>query len=67
MEEKIEMLADALEWEASKVSPQTPLDELGWDSMSMMTVIAVARAAGKMISGDQIRAMVKVGDILAAI
>lgn len=67
MEEKIEMLADALEWDASKMTPETPLDELGWDSMAMMTVIAVGRAAGKTISGDQIRAMVTVGDVLAAI
>lgn len=67
MEEKIEMLADALEWDASKMSPETHLDEFGWDSMAMMTVIAVARASGKTVSGDQIRAMVTVGDLLAAI
>lgn len=67
MEEKIEVLADALEWDASKMSPETPLDELGWDSMTMLTVVAVARAAGKTISGDQIRVMATVGDLLAAI
>lgn len=67
MNEKIEQIADALDWDASTLTGETRLDELQWDSMAMLTIIAVARANGKTVSGAQIRAMETVGDILAVI
>lgn len=66
-QEKIEKLADALDWDASALIPETHLDEMQWDSMAMLTVIAVARAAGKTVSGAQLRDMKTVADVLAVI
>ena len=66
MNEKIEKLADALDWDLSAVTPETHLDTLQWDSMAMLTVIALARASGKTIKGDDLRKMVTVADVVAA-
>ena len=66
MNEKIEKLADALDWDLSAVKPETRLDTLQWDSMAMLTVIALARASGKTIKGDDLRKMVTVADVVAA-
>ena len=66
-QEKIEKLADALDWDSSSMTPETHLDEMQWDSMAMLTVIAVARAAGKSVSGAQLRDMKTVADVLAVI
>ena len=66
MNEKIEKLADALDWDLSAVTPETYLDTLQWDSMAMLTVIALARASGKTIKGDDLRKMVTVADVVAA-
>ena len=52
MNEKIEKLADALDWDVSNVTPETHLDTLQWDSMAMLTIVAVARANGKVVKGD---------------
>ena len=67
MNEKIEQLADALEWDAPSLTSDTRLDELQWDSMAMLTIVAIARANGKTVSGAQIREMQTVGDLLSAI
>lgn len=67
MNEKIEQIADALDWDISNVTENTRLDELQWDSMAMLTVIAVARANGKTISGAEVREMETVGDLIALI
>lgn len=67
MNEKIEQIADALEWDASSLTLDTRLDQLQWDSMAMLTVVAIARANGKTVSGAQIREMQTVGDLLSAI
>lgn len=67
MDEKMVKLADALDWDVGGITPDTPLDTLQWDSMAMLTVIAVARGNGKTVSGSQVREMKTVGDVLAAI
>lgn len=67
MNEKIEKLADALDWDVSTIAPETRLDELQWDSMAMLTVISLARIGGKTVSGAQLREMETVGDVIAAI
>ena len=67
MNEKIEKLADALDWDASNVKLETHLDTLQWDSMAMLTVVALARANGKVVKGDDLKKMVTVADVVAAI
>ena len=67
MNEKIEKLADALDWDVSNVTPETHLDTLQWDSMAMLTVVALARANGKVVNGDDLKKMVTVADVIAAI
>ena len=67
MNEKMEKLADALDWDVSNVTPETHLDTLQWDSMAMLTVIALARANGKVVKGDDLKKMVTVADVIAAI
>ena len=65
-QEKIDRLADVLDQEAGALRTETPLDEIGWDSMGMLSVIALAKTNGKTITGTQIRAFETVGDILQA-
>lgn len=66
IEEKIERVAEILDQDAAGLSAETRLDELGWDSMGMLSVIALAKQNGKTISGAQIRDFVTVSDILDA-
>lgn len=65
-QEKLERIADVLDQDAASIKPDTQLDEIGWDSMGMLSIIALAKANGKTITGAQIRAFEKVGDILQA-
>lgn len=67
LEEKLEQIADILDKDISSISPVTNLDDIGWDSMGMLSVIALAKTNGKTISGAQIREFKTVGDILAAV
>lgn len=60
--EKLDALAEV--FEADALSPEMALDELDWDSMAMLSVIALARANGKTIAGGTLREMKTVGDIL---
>ena len=66
MDEKINKLMEALEWEG-EITPETHLDTLQWDSMAMLTVVAVARANGKIVKGEDLKKMVTVADVIAAI
>lgn len=66
MQEKLEQIADLLDQDASALSAETQLDEIGWDSMGMLGVIALAKQHGKAITGLQIRGFKTVGDILSA-
>ena len=52
--EKIERLADVLDRDACELNEVTKLDEIGWDSMGMLSVIALAKQNGKTITGAQI-------------
>lgn len=65
-QEKIDRLADVLDQESGVLNAETRLDEIGWDSMGMLSVIALAKSNGKTITGAQIRAFETVGDILQA-
>ena len=64
-EEKMEALADVFDTDASSLTPETQLDEVGWDSMAMLSVIALFKTKfGKQLPGAEIRAFKTVGDIL---
>ena len=65
-QEKIDRLADVLDQDPGALKAETQLDEIGWDSMGMLSVIALAKTNGKTITGTQIRAFETVGDILQA-
>ena len=64
-EEELVKLADLLD--VDSLTPETSLDRLQWDSMAMLGVIAWARTRGKKITGDMIKQMKTVADILAAV
>lgn len=65
-QEKVDRLADVLDQEAGALKVETQLDEIGWDSMGMLSVIALAKSNGKTVTGAQVRAFETVGDILQA-
>ena len=64
-EEMMEQLAEV--FETTDFTVESKLDELNWDSMGMLTVIAMGKANGKSITGAQLRKATTVGDILALI
>ena len=64
--EKMERIADVLDQDVASINGDTRLDEIGWDSMGMLSIIALAKTNGKTITGAQIRAFETVGDILQA-
>ena len=65
-QEMLDRLADVLDHDVSVLKVDAPLDTIGWDSMGMLSVIALAKTNGKAITGAQIRAFETVGDILKA-
>ena len=67
-EEKTEILAEVLDRDVSEINPEMRLDEIGWDSMAMLSVIAMAKTKfGKKISGAQLREFKTVQDVLVAL
>ena len=64
--EKIDQIADILDVDSGSLTPDTRLDEIGWDSMGMLGVIAFAKQNGNTISGELIRSFTTIGDILTA-
>jgi acyl carrier protein len=64
-EEKMDALAELFEVEASELKPETQLDTLQWDSMAMLSVIALVKTKfNKRLPGAEIRGFKTVGDIL---
>lgn len=63
-QEKINKVADILDQESGALTAETQLDTIGWDSMGMLSVIALAKTNGKTITGVQIRGFKTVGDII---
>lgn len=63
-QEKLDKIADILDADDGSLSVNTRLDEIGWDSMGMLSVIALAKTNGKTITGAQIRSFTTIGDIL---
>ena len=66
-EEKLECIADVLDLDVAEISSKTRLNEIAWDSMGMLSIVALAKTNGKAISGAQIRAFTTIEDILQAV
>lgn len=63
-EEVMQALADMFETE--DFTEETLLETLPWDSMAMLSVVALAKKSNITLSGTAIREFETVGDILAA-
>ena len=64
-QEKIGVLAEIFDCESGDITPTKPLDELTWDSMAMLSVIAMAKTRfNRKLPGSQIREFKTVQDIL---
>ncbi len=64
-EEKLDVLAEIFDRAPGTLTPETRLDTLGWDSMAMLSVIAVVKARfDRKIPGGELRTFETVGDIL---
>ncbi len=47
------------------LAPDTPLDAIGWDSMAILSVMAILRTRfGVRVTGREARAFTTIGDIL---
>ena len=67
LSEKLEQIADVLDIDAGSLAVDTRLDEIGWDSMGALSVIALAKQNGKVVTGAQTREFTTVGDVLDAV
>ncbi len=65
-QEKLKRIADVLDQDAASMQLDTRLDEIDWDSMGMLSVIALAKTNGKTVTGAQVRSFETVGDIVTA-
>jgi acyl carrier protein len=64
-QEKIEALEEMFEADAGVLKPETALDTLQWDSMAMLSMVAlVDKRFGKKISGAQLRSCKTIQDLL---
>lgn len=64
--EKMETLAEIFAEDAVTFTAETSLDNLIWDSMAMLSLIALVNERfGKRLSGAQLKAFRTVQDILA--
>lgn len=62
--EKLEQIADALDHDVASLTPATRLEDIGWDSMGMLSVMALAQQQGKTLTGAQVDEFKTVADIL---
>lgn len=64
-EEKLEALAEIFDCDAGELKPETQLDTLEWDSMAMLSVIAMVKVRfDKKLPGAEIRSFKTIQDIL---
>lgn len=63
--EKLEALAEIFDCDEGALKPETRLDALAWDSMAMLSVIALVKARfDRKLPGAEIRSFKTVQDIL---
>lgn len=66
-EEKLETLAEIFDCDAGELKPEAQLDTLQWDSMAMLSLIALVKAKfDKKLPGSEIRGFKTVQDVLNA-
>lgn len=67
LKEKLALLEDTLDTEEGTLTPETVLDDLEeWDSIAALSLIVMLdEQFEKTISGDEIKALETVGDILS--
>ena len=65
-DEALRWVADLFEQPVEKISPDTPRDEIPtWDSLGVLTLMAdFDEKHGILLSDQDMRSMVRVGDIL---
>lgn len=65
-QEKIEAIENLFEVDSGSITPETALDTLQWDSMAMLSLIALVNERfGKRLAGSQIKSFRTVQDLLA--
>ena len=65
-QEKMEALAEILQEEAGTFTEESALDNLLWDSMAKLSLVALVNERfGKRLSGSQLKDFKTVQDILA--
>jgi len=65
LNEKLEALAEIFDCDAGELKPDTQLDTLEWDSMAMLSLIAIVKARfNKKIPGEDLRNFKTIKDIL---
>lgn len=66
-ENKIKLLEEMFEADAGSINSETELDNLPWDSMAMLSLIALVNEHyGKRLTGLQLKSFKKVEDLLSA-
>lgn len=64
-EEKISALAELFEVDEASLAPERALDTLNWDSMAMLSVIALVKTQfNKKLTGAELRTYKTVQDLL---
>ncbi len=63
-EEKLQQLFEV--FESEDINADTELDTLQWDSMAMLSVMAIIKSNGKSVTRQEMREMKTIGDILVA-
>ena len=62
---RILALAEIFDCDAGELNPARHLDEIGWDSMAMLSVIAMVKTRfNRKVPGSQIREFETVQDVL---
>lgn len=65
IEKKLELFADVLDIDPDEITPETPLAELDWDSVAVLTFIAMMdEEFDKEVKGADIKKFVTVQDAL---
>ncbi|MDD2598652.1 MAG: phosphopantetheine-binding protein [Kiritimatiellae bacterium] len=63
--EKIEALEEMFEVDAGVITPETKMDDLPWDSVAMLSLIALVNESfGRRLSGAQLRSFKVIQDVL---
>ena len=63
--EKIEALKELFEMDAGTLKPETALDTLQWDSMAMLSLIALVNEKfNKRLNGLQLKSFKTIQDVL---